>query len=79
MASSLSGVDRAVVPGFYGSSLKDPSGVQTFTRGGSDVTGAIVAAGCTEHRLSPPRMLGLFSFFGIAHEAHHPRLLEPKS
>eukprot|EP01051_Picozoa_sp_SAG22_P022443 SAG22_NODE_5375_length_1025_cov_3.896328_1_plen_306_part_10 len=45
VASCLGGVPKAVVPGFYGSSLKDPSGVQTFTRGGSDVTGAIVAAG----------------------------------
>lgn len=37
----LSRHGRAVVPGFYGS---DPAGnVKTFTRGGSDITGAIVA------------------------------------
>ncbi len=34
--------DRAVIPGFYGSL---PNGrVETFTRGGSDITGSIVAA-----------------------------------
>ncbi|MEM8738790.1 MAG: aspartate kinase [Planctomycetota bacterium] len=33
---------RAVVPGFYGRA-HDGSGVRTFSRGGSDVTGAIVA------------------------------------
>ena len=35
--------DRAVIPGFYGSM---PNGdIKTFSRGGSDVTGAIVARG----------------------------------
>ena len=38
---ALSGYKRAVIPGFYGS---DASGdIVTFTRGGSDVSGAIVA------------------------------------
>ncbi|MGN0708699.1 MAG: aspartate kinase [Anaerovoracaceae bacterium] len=38
----LSGKERAVIPGFYGS---DASGeVVTFPRGGSDITGAIIAA-----------------------------------
>ncbi len=37
----LKGLDRAVVPGFYGS-LPDGS-IKTFSRGGSDVTGSIVA------------------------------------
>lgn len=37
----LSKHERAVIPGFYGS---DPAGhIKTFTRGGSDITGAIVA------------------------------------
>lgn len=37
----LNGCERAVVPGFYGS---DADGkIKTFSRGGSDVTGAIVA------------------------------------
>jgi len=37
----LSKVDNAVVPGFYGST---PNGkVKTFSRGGSDITGSIVA------------------------------------
>ena len=35
-------LERAVVPGFYGST-KD-CGVRTFTRGGSDVSGALLAA-----------------------------------
>ncbi len=39
----LSQIDRAVIPGFYGTT---PDGrVKTFSRGGSDVTGAIVARG----------------------------------
>jgi len=39
----LAGVERAVIPGFYGA---DAAGkVRTFSRGGSDVTGAIVARG----------------------------------
>ena len=32
---------RAVIPGFYGSNLEGK--IETFTRGGSDITGAIVA------------------------------------
>ncbi len=37
----LAGIERAVIPGFYGKSL---SGViRTFSRGGSDVTGSLVA------------------------------------
>lgn len=41
LGARLAGEQRAVVPGFYGS---DPDGnVKTFSRGGSDVTGAIVA------------------------------------
>jgi len=40
-AQRLSGVSRAVVPGFYGAL---PNGeVHTFSRGGSDISGAIVA------------------------------------
>ena len=37
----LKGFERAVVPGFYGS-MPDGS-IKTFSRGGSDVTGSIVA------------------------------------
>ncbi|MBQ6915821.1 MAG: aspartate kinase [Kiritimatiellae bacterium] len=41
LAAALRGVDYAVVPGFYGA---DETGrVHTFSRGGSDVTGALVA------------------------------------
>jgi len=35
--------ERAVIPGFYGS--KPDGAIKTFSRGGSDVTGAIVARG----------------------------------
>jgi aspartate kinase len=43
VATTLKAHERAVVPGFYGS---DPEGeVKTFSRGGSDITGAIVARG----------------------------------
>lgn len=43
ISQRLSGVEKAVIPGFYGSM---PDGqVKTFSRGGSDITGAIVARG----------------------------------
>ena len=32
-----------VIPGFYGASSLDPTKVKTFSRGGSDITGSIVA------------------------------------
>ena len=39
----LSGIPFAVIPGFYG---KDSSGkIKTFSRGGSDITGSIIARG----------------------------------
>lgn len=41
--SRLSKVKKAVIPGFYGAS---PDGkIRTFSRGGSDITGAIIAKG----------------------------------
>ena len=41
LASVLHGLSHAVIPGFYGA---NPDGtVRTFSRGGSDVTGSIVA------------------------------------
>lgn len=41
LAAALAGSERAVVPGFYGA---DETGrIHTFSRGGSDVTGALVA------------------------------------
>lgn len=43
IAERLRGCGRAVVPGYYGAM---PGGeIKTFTRGGSDVSGAVVAAG----------------------------------
>lgn len=39
----LSKVEKAVIPGFYGAS-KDGK-IRTFSRGGSDITGAIIARG----------------------------------
>ena len=41
LSKRLMGVERAVVPGFYGAM---PNGrIKTFSRGGSDITGSIVA------------------------------------
>lgn len=40
-AARLSKVERAVIPGFYGS--MDGGAIKTFTRGGSDVSGAVIA------------------------------------
>lgn len=41
ISSKLNSVERAVIPGFYGSM---PDGnIKTFSRGGSDISGAIVA------------------------------------
>ncbi len=40
-AKRLAGIERAVIPGFYGSS---PNGkVKTFSRGGSDLSGSIIS------------------------------------
>ncbi len=44
LTARLEETPRAVVPGFYGI---DPAGrVRTFPRGGSDITGAIIAGAC---------------------------------
>ena len=44
LAKRLNETERAVIPGFYGS-LPDGT-VKTFSRGGSDITGSIVAKAC---------------------------------
>ncbi len=41
LAQKLSSVERAVIPGFYG--FRPDGSIQTFSRGGSDVTGSLVA------------------------------------
>ena len=41
LSAALSGVDRAVIPGFYGADVEGR--IHTFSRGGSDVTGSLVA------------------------------------
>lgn len=41
LAERLEGVERAVVPGFYGA--YEDGRVKTFSRGGSDITGSIVS------------------------------------
>ncbi len=41
---ALQDVDRAVIPGFYGGTEKGE--VRIFSRGGSDITGAIIARAC---------------------------------
>ena len=42
LAGALAAHDYAVIPGFYGEKLEDGS-VRTFSRGGSDITGALIA------------------------------------
>lgn len=42
LANELKNHERAVIPGFYGT-IKGTDTIKTFTRGGSDVTGALVA------------------------------------
>ena len=44
LSAKLAKVDKAVIPGFYGA-LPDGT-VHTFSRGGSDITGSIVAKAC---------------------------------
>ena len=44
LSKRIADVERAVIPGFYGSMPNDT--IKTFSRGGSDVTGSIVAAAC---------------------------------
>lgn len=41
LSEHLADIDRAVIPGFYGS--KPDGSIKTFSRGGSDITGSIVA------------------------------------
>lgn len=41
--NKLSKIDRAVIPGFYGST--EDGEIKTFSRGGSDITGAIISSG----------------------------------
>ncbi|MCR5467437.1 MAG: aspartate kinase [Lachnospiraceae bacterium] len=41
LRNKLSGIDRAVIPGFFGA--KESGEIVTFSRGGSDITGSIVA------------------------------------
>lgn len=41
LSDRLNAVERAVIPGFYGSMPNDT--IKTFSRGGSDITGSIVA------------------------------------
>lgn len=41
IASALYDVERAVIPGFYGA--RPDGSIKTFSRGGSDITGALVA------------------------------------
>lgn len=43
IAQVLSDIPRAVIPGFYGADEKGD--IRTFTRGGSDITGSIIARG----------------------------------
>ena len=44
LSTELAKHERAVIPGFYGTDFE--GSVKTFSRGGSDITGSIVAAAC---------------------------------
>ena len=44
LSARLNKSDKAVIPGFYGSMPNDT--IKTFSRGGSDITGSIVASSC---------------------------------
>lgn len=44
LSEKLKSVNNAVIPGFYGSMPNDT--IKTFSRGGSDITGSIVARAC---------------------------------
>ncbi|MDY6399726.1 MAG: aspartate kinase [Synergistales bacterium] len=44
LSAELAKHERAVVPGFYGTDFDGK--IKTFSRGGSDITGSIVAAAC---------------------------------
>lgn len=44
LSARLAETERAVIPGFYGGN--EDGSVRTFSRGGSDVTGSIVAKAC---------------------------------
>ena len=43
VSNRLKNVDKAVVPGFYGKNFQGE--IKTFSRGGSDITGSIIARG----------------------------------
>lgn len=43
LSEKLASVDNAVIPGFYGCANDGSGKIKTFSRGGSDVTGSIVA------------------------------------
>ena len=43
VASRLANVEKAVIPGFYGKNFQGE--IKTFSRGGSDITGSIIARG----------------------------------
>ncbi len=43
VSSRLEGVEYAVIPGFYGKNFQ--GNIKTFSRGGSDITGSIIARG----------------------------------
>ena len=45
ISKRLDGVEKAIIPGFYGT--KDDKTIMTFSRGGSDVTGSLVAKGAS--------------------------------
>ncbi len=58
--SRLKNVKNAVVPGFYG---KNSDGeIKTFSRGGSDITGSVIARGVKADLYETGRTSADFSF-----------------
>lgn len=47
IATQLNGLQGAIIPGFYGTDAKGK--IKTFSRGGSDISGAIIARGINAH------------------------------
>ena len=46
VSSRLGSVEKAVIPGFYGKNFQGD--IKTFSRGGSDITGSIIARGVSK-------------------------------
>ena len=70
LSERLAKTERAVIPGFYGA--KEDGTIKTFSRGGSDITGSIVAAGVKADLYENfTDVDGIFAAHpGVVHEPH---------